>query len=254
MPVKYSLWLTLTLVDPIWIGSKLVDENCPNLCNKCIYISMAWSYSVYGIIGLQHKVTIFTGSCIFIVHFNKYLSAVPFGCQTKLATLFYYIYRGSDFLKMFILNEYMYKLDFIEIFHEWMITVNKKKNKVSGVYTWGMEREGGCTQAPVLFNRLILITCIIFIGTPAVNKLEQTFKSRLSLNQFMMEFQSLVKTASSGDICPRIFRQEPDHPGQFTQYNPFRKPLHVSCGLIYSTPRLVQFNFCSFFYAVKVSG
>lgn len=117
-----------------------------------------------------------------------------------------------------------------------------------------MEREGGCTQAPVLFNRLILITCIIFIGTPAVNKLEQTFKSRLSLNQFMMEFQSLVKTASSGDICPRIFRQEPDHPGQFTQYNPFRKPLHVSCGLIYSTPRLVQFNFCSFFYAVKVSG
>lgn len=121
-----------------------------------------------------------------------------------------------------------------------------------------MERGGcsqrSCTPAPVLFSRLILITCIIFIGTPAVNKLEQTFKSRLSLNQFMMEFQSLVKTASSGDICPRIFRQEPDHPGQFTQYNPFRKPLHVSHCLNNSTLRLIQFNFCSFFYVVKVSG
>lgn len=63
-------------------------ENCPNLSNKCIYISMACSYSVNGIIGLQHEVTVFTGSCSLIVHLNKYLSAVPFGCQTKLATLF----------------------------------------------------------------------------------------------------------------------------------------------------------------------
>lgn len=54
---------------------QLVGEKWPNLPNKFIYMGMTNRYSVMGIIGLRHEVSIFTGRCSLIAHHRQCLSA-----------------------------------------------------------------------------------------------------------------------------------------------------------------------------------
>lgn len=54
---------------------QLVGEKWPNLPNKFIYMGMTYRYSVIGIIGLRHEVSIFTGRCSLIAHHRQCLSA-----------------------------------------------------------------------------------------------------------------------------------------------------------------------------------
>lgn len=60
----------------IWIARsknlQLVGEKWPNLPNKFIYLGMTYRYSVMGIIGLRHEVSIFTS---LIAHHRRCLSA-----------------------------------------------------------------------------------------------------------------------------------------------------------------------------------